>query len=291
MADPSDPPRGRVGVEAGGGTAPGAPRLNRRQLLRLGGALGVLAAVPARVLAQLADASAAGDGAGVFLDAAQLRALRALCGHFIPGPPDDPDPGALEAGVAEYIDLMLGAFQLPRPPVFAGGPFSRRDVSGAENDFANFLGLDALEERIWRTRIEGSRGRPEREWNGPVVGWQERYASGLALLDATARGWRGADFADLSPRRKRWLVRFASDELEAFLDLAWQHTLEGMYGPPEYGGNRERVGWGYTRWPGDHQPMSYTWEQVARADADQAEAEAQALRNAEKYLGRKLERG
>ena len=93
---------------------------------------------------------------------------------------------APEAGVPEYIDLMLGMFERSPVPLFAGGPFSLRD-GGGPNAFADFLALDAIDERVWRTRIEGSRGLPEREWNGPVVGLQETYATGLAHGEVQAR--------------------------------------------------------------------------------------------------------
>jgi hypothetical protein len=260
--------------------------LARREFLRLGRDLALLALVPAPALGEWLAQARPPEGAGFFLDAAQMRTLRALCERFIPGPPEDPDPGAREAGAAEYIDLLLGAFERQPAPLFAGGPFSLRE-EGGHNHFADFLALDALEERVWRTRIEGSRGLAEREWNGPVVGWQERYVRGLALLDSAARRLGAEGFADLSSFKARWLLRLATGELDEFLDLAFGHTLEGMYGAPEYGGNRGRVGWSYTRWPGDHQPHAYTPEQISEPDADEAEAVARAARNAEDHLGRK----
>ena len=39
-----------------------------------------------------------------------------------------------------------------------------------------------------------------------------------------------------------------------------------MYGPPEYGGNRNLVGWSYTRWAGDSQPRGYADSVVSRPD-------------------------
>lgn len=247
-----------------------APLLRRRDVLRRGRDLTLLALLPREAIAQALQAQQALPGEpGAFLDAAELRCLRALCARFIPGPPEDPDPGAAEAGAAEYIDLMLGAFGVNPPRIFAGGPFSMRD-GGGPDQFAEFLALDALEERIWRTRIEGSRGLPEREWNGPVVGWQERYRSGLASLDAAARRLGADSFAELPAWKARWLLRLAWGELGEFLDLAFRHTLEGTYGAPEYGGNRNGVGWSYTRWPGDHQPHSYSDAQISEPDADEA---------------------
>ena len=249
----------------------------------------MLTLVPAPLLAEIVRQTR-DAGSGVFFDSQQIETLRALCGRLIPGPPEDPDPGALEAGVPEYIDLLLGAFQTTPVPIFAGGPFSMRH-GGGHNDFLDFLPLDAIEERTWRTRIEGSQGLPEREWNGPVVGWQESYTRGLRLLEEAADRWGCGRFAEASPRRSRWLLRMATGELSDFVDLVFQHTVEGMYGAPEYGGNRNGVGWSYTRWPGDRQPLTYSNREVSEIDPEEREAEEEALRNAEEYLGRKIVRG
>lgn len=265
-------------------------RIDRRTFLRLGGSFALLTLAPSALLADLVQKTRE-SGAGLFLDARQMETLRALCGRLIPGPPEDPDPGALEAGVPEYIDLLLAAFRTTPVPIFAGGPFSMRHAGG-HNDFLDFLPLDAIEERIWRTRIEGSQGKAEREWNGPVVGWQESYTRGLELLERASDQWgSGVRFADLSPRRSRWLLRMTKGELSQFVDLAFQHSVEGMYGAPEYGGNRGRVGWSYTRWPGDRQPMTYSNREVSEVDPEEREAEQRAMRNAERYLGRKIARG
>src|SRR5215831_18351452 len=113
----------------------------------MGRDLALLTLLPGQALADLLAETSRPEGAGLFFDATQMRALRALCERFIPGPPEDPDPGAREAGAADYIDLLLGAFERKPVQLFAGGPFS----------LADFIELDALEERIWRARIEGSR--------------------------------------------------------------------------------------------------------------------------------------
>lgn len=263
-----------------------APHLDRRTFLHLCGDFALLALVPRGVLAELLQERGRDpDGAGFFLSADRMRVLRALCAHWIPGPPEDPDPGAAEAGVADYIDLLLGTFEFRVPPLFAGGPFSHRE-GGGPNYFSRWLELDALEERVWRTRIEGSRGRPEREWNGPVVGWQESYAAGLDALGASSRRWLRQPFEELGYTGRSsvlgWLPGGADD---AFLELAFRQALEGMYGAPEYGGNRGRVGWRYTRWPGDHQPHAYGYAEIAEPDPDQADAVETARRRALRELG------
>jgi Gluconate 2-dehydrogenase subunit 3 len=177
----------------------------------------------------------------------EFRLIEAVCARLIP---TDEDPGATEAGVAEYIDAFLGAFTFDPPRIWAGGAFSGR--FGGEPGFATFHRLTALDELAWRTRIEGSLGRPEREWNGPVVGLQERYRAGLALL--------GDDFADAGPEEQDRRL----EEHAEFTALAYEHACEGMYGAPEYGGNRDLVGWSYIGFAGDVQPRGYTDEEVSQ---------------------------
>ena len=176
----------------------------------------------------------------------EYRVVEAACARLIP---TDDDPGALEAGVVDYIDGYLGAFAFDPPRIWAGGPFSGRH--GGEAGFGTFLALPALDELAWRTRLEGSLGRPEREWNGPVVGLQERYREGLVAL--------GTDFADLDADTQT--ARLKANPL--FTALLYDHVCEGMYGAPEYGGNRDLVGWRYIDFEGDVQPRGYTDEEVS----------------------------
>lgn len=186
------------------------------------------------------------DYSPVFFTDEQFRVVEAVCARLIP---TDHDPGATEAGVARYIDVLLGAFHFDPPRIWAGGPFSGR--FGGSPGFASFHSLNRLDELAWRTRIEGSLGMPEREWNGPVVGWQELYATGLESL--------GADFADVDPEEQD--RRLAADK--GFTDLVYEHACEGMYGAPEYGGNRDLVGWSYIGFTGDVQPRGYSDEEVS----------------------------
>ena len=182
-----------------------------------------------------------------FFSEDEFRVIEAVCARLIP---TDEDPGATEAGVAVYIDTFLGAFSFDPPRIWAGGAFSGR--FGGAPGFANFHRLTPLDELAWRTRIEGSLGRPEREWNGPVTGLQERYRDGLGRI--------GADFADLEPEEQDRRL----DEHVEFTKLVYEHACEGMYGAPEYGGNRDLVGWSYIGFAGDVQPRGYTDEEVSQ---------------------------
>jgi hypothetical protein len=240
-------------------------RVSRRAVLRGGALAGLALFVPIGRGGTLggAVAVAVDPDEPAFLTAEELETLRAVVARFVPGPPEDPDPGALEAGCAEAIDGLLGAFEFDPPRIYAGGPFS--DRGGSEvNHFESFVPLDAYETKAWRLRIEGSQGREELEFNGPVPGYQTIYRQGLAALDDAAGDAR---FADLPAPAQEAILRDGGDEAVADLvDVAFPHTLEAMYGAPEYGGNRDLVGWEFTNYDGDVQPRGWTREEVEQPD-------------------------
>jgi hypothetical protein len=257
--------------------------LSRRSFLRAGGALGLLALIPpGRVDALLAAAPAPGQG-GRFLTAHELDTLRALVARLVPGPPEDPDPGALETGAAEAIDLLLGAFAVDPPMIHAGGPYSGRH--GGHDDFADFVRLDRHAELGWRIRLEGSLGRPDREFAGPVRGLQQIYREGLAHLDERAPG---GDFAALPAPAQDLILSDQSDAaVQELVGAAFSNTLEAMYGPPEYGGNRGLAGWTYTGWDGDRQPAGFTDAEVSGPGtgvAARARLSPSALRGLDRFL-------
>ena len=95
-------------------------------------------------------------------------------------------------------------------------------------------------------------GGPEREFNGPVVGLQERYRTGLAEL--------GTDYPDLDPDEQTARLRSMTE----FADLLYGHVCEGMYGAPEYGGNRDGSAWRAIGFDGDVQPRGWTDAEVSR---------------------------
>ena len=166
------------------------------------------------------------SGCQAFLTTEEHRVLVHACDRLIP--PLDAHPGAAALGVADYIDTLLGAFAFDPPRIWGGGPYSGR--AGGDASFDQFMELSRVEELAWRTRIEGSQGIPEREFNGPVVGWQAQYRAGLAAL--------GPDFPELD--REAQDTRLDADG--EFKALMYRHACEGAYGAPEYGGNRDTAG-------------------------------------------------
>jgi Gluconate 2-dehydrogenase subunit 3 len=231
------------------------PGITRRDVVRGLGVGALMAFVtPSALRAALRPHDPTVAGVSRFLSETELATLRVIAGRLLPGPPDDPDPGAIEAGCAEAIDALLAAFSFDPPLVHAGGPFSNR-AGAHRDDMARFVPLDALAELGWRIRIEGSQGRPERSFAGEVVGLQQLYREGLASLLAIT----GA-----APDEQDAMLR--DPAVADFVSLVLGDTLDVMYGPPEYGGNRGLVGWIATGWPGDVQPRGFTRREVEELD-------------------------
>ncbi len=184
----------------------------------------------------------------VWLPPVAYQNLEAVVDRLIP--PDERCPGGGAAGVADYVDQLLGAFMFDPPRIWAGGPFSGRH--GGANGFATFLPLGPIEELAWRIRLEGSKGLAEREFNGPVVGLQDQVVDALAAL--------GDDFAHAPTDEQD---RRLAANVEARLVL-YDLACEGMYGDPVYGGNRDQTGWRSIGFVGDVQPRGWTGVQVTR---------------------------
>ena len=85
----------------------------------------------------------------------------------------------------------------------------------------------------------------------------ERYRAGLAALDEIAVERTGRSFAALDPAMQDTLLHEIDDAsaadagpLTGFVDVVLGHTLEGTFGDPRYGGNRDFIGWNLIGYPG-----------------------------------------
>lgn len=235
--------------------------LTRRRVLA--GTVGAVAVFTAGAHGSSAVAVPTGPRRARYLTEPELRTLAAVVDRVVPGEEEDTAPGAVAARCHIAIDALLGAFTVSPPLIFAGGPFS--DRGGARhNDFEDFLPLDRYERNAWRVRLEGSRGRRRFERNGPVPGYQRTYRRGLAALEASVPG----GFSQAPGPVRDLAMRDKSDPaIAAMVDLAVTHTLEFMYGAPEYGGNRDLVGWTTTDFDGDVQPRGWTREEVENPES------------------------
>jgi hypothetical protein len=183
----------------------------------------------------------------LFFTEHEAAVIREATARLVPGPCDDPDStvaGAREADVVGYIDRLLAALTLSPPGVYAGGPWSDR-AGGDANHMARFTPLSTAQRVGWQQRLEQLQGI---------------YRGGIADLDACA----GGDFAAAgAAARDRAL---SQPRLAGFRDRLFDHTVEGMYAIPEYGGNRGLAGWRSIGFRGDTQPVGYTDREVTRPD-------------------------
>jgi gluconate 2-dehydrogenase gamma chain len=84
------------------------------------------------------------------------------------------------------------------------------------------------------------------------------FVEGLAALNAVARSQHDAPFIELPPDKKDLVLTAMENgtpsgltvDSRAFFNRVRRLTLEGMFGDPYYGGNRNFAGWDLIRYPG-----------------------------------------
>jgi gluconate 2-dehydrogenase gamma chain len=198
----------------GDGHTDGEQRLSRRGLLKLGGAIGIAVAVPAAGTVQIDPALAATGAATAVaaqagaLSAEQMGVLEAFVERLIPS--DATGPGAVEAGVAQFIARSL--------------------EGGLAGGLSKLAGL---------------------------------YTANLAAVDAYAMKAYGAAFASLSATNQDAVLTdtesgkatgFTPDSATFFATIL-EHTREGMFSDPAYGGNKNYAGWELIGYPGVRMPV------------------------------------
>ena len=178
----------------------------------------------------------------------EAQTVDALVARIFPGTPED--PGAREAGVLDFITATL-AFGggADATPTYRLGPVAlayEGDTPPPNLDPAKQIAVP--KEQLDRYGYQG--GQPP----------QEEYRAGLARVDAYARQLFSKDFVDLAPAdQDRILADMANDRAagfgmppsaRGFFSTLRQHTVQGMFSDPAYGGNREMVGWKLIGFPG-----------------------------------------
>lgn len=91
---------------------------------------------------------------------------------------------------------------------------------------------------------------------GPYRDLRETYRRGIACLDRTAALSGGKGFAHVTWNEQYALLRqlemgdlikgkeiWADVHPQEFFELVLAHTMQGFYGDPRHGGNRQRVSW------------------------------------------------
>lgn len=94
----------------------------------------------------------------------------------------------------------------------------------------------------------------DRQLCGPYKELQSKYRLGLAGIDQNSRELHGKPFADLdSAQQIEFLHQLENGKVQGpiwkqissseFFSVVVDHTMQGFYGDPRHGGNREGVSW------------------------------------------------
>src|SRR5262249_12849495 len=191
---------------------------------------------------------------------------------------------------------MLGAVAAAGPPAIAASPGAPEQAvtatAAARKPLETLTAAEAdILEAVVARLIPTDANRPAAtearaaHYTHPALGgaWasaREAYAAGLAALDAYARSSKRAPFARLSAADQDSVL----SDLEAgvatgfgsnsriFFELVRNHTIQGTFCDPYYGGNANFVGWDLIGYPGvrtvvtaDEQRMGLTIKPTHRS--------------------------
>jgi len=125
--------------------------------------------------------------------------------------------------------------------------------------------LDAIVDRLIPSDAQGPGAREarvvhyiDRALGGALASSRPAYAAGLASLDRYATSSRGKRFLDLTDTDKDSVLidvetgaatGFTGSSAQ-FFALMLNHTRQGMFGDPYYGGNANFIGWDLLGYPG-----------------------------------------
>ena len=98
----------------------------------------------------------------------------------------------------------------------------------------------------------------DRALAGVLASSRPAYAAGLAAVDSYAQESKGASFTMLSPKdqdavlsdMEKNTARGFTGSSSAFFRLVRNHTIEGTFADPYYGGNAGFAGWDLIGYPG-----------------------------------------
>ena len=203
----------------------------RRKFLVGAGLAGAAAttglAQPAEAQAQQAAASAAAAAPQaeplLYLNETQHAFIVAVVDTMIPA--DELSPSGSQCGCDIYIDRQLASAWGGGAKLYRSGPFLK--------------------------------GKPEQGYQLALTP-AEFMSAGIAAANDWSRKTYGRDFDGLAPDKRAEALKemqegkaeFASFSSKAFFGRLLTLTMEGFFGDPIYGGNRNKVAWKMLGFPG-----------------------------------------
>jgi gluconate 2-dehydrogenase gamma chain len=209
---------------------------NRRDFLKTVGTVGATGIAAAAVGADTADGQTPGTGATkpaapapvshayTFLTAPEAAFIEAAVDRFIPA--DDLTPGGTDCGVAVFIDRQLAG---------AWGSGDRTYMQGP-----------------WQ------KGVPTQGYQSPLTP-AEFFRGGIAATNGYCRKTLQKDFDRLTVDQQTKLLqdmeqgRVAFEggvSAQEFFNLLLATAMQGFFGDPIYGGNRDKAAWKMIGFPG-----------------------------------------
>ena len=191
----------------------------------LGGS--VLMATPDAQAAPVAAPPVAASGPAyepTYFTAEEWAFVNAAVARLIPA--DEQGPGALEAGVPEYIDRQMNTPYASGALWFMQGPFN----------------ADAAPEMGWQSKLV-----PKQIYRLGIAATEElckkAYNSTFAGLDSATRD-------EVLKQLEADTPKFDSVPAKMFFSFLLQNTKEGFFCDPIHGGNKGMIGWTMIGFPG-----------------------------------------
>ena len=207
-------------------------RVTRRSFVTTVGAATV---VPASALLSTTSGAAAAAAAAknpraaqpageayLFFNAAEVRFIEPACERLIPA--DESGPGALAAGVPNYLDKQLGGAWGAGERLYRDGPWQ----PGTSTQGYQLPFTPAELFHVSLRAIDRGLGAHGKSFAGMSADAQDDY---LKSLEAAAHDLDGVPSA-------------------VFFDVLLMMSIEGFFSDPVYGGNRDMAAWRMIGFPG-----------------------------------------
>jgi gluconate 2-dehydrogenase gamma chain len=90
------------------------------------------------------------------------------------------------------------------------------------------------------------------------------YTTGLAAVNAQAQSLKGTAFARLSPADQDAVLSDIQKTSAQFFNLIRNHTIQGTFSDPFYGGNANFIGWDLIGYPGARTTVAANLQRMDR---------------------------
>jgi len=148
--------------------------------------------------------------------------------------------------MSKHFAVNRREFLLAAIPLYAAGPletFSREEARLVEALCDQVIPADSTP----GAKQAGVLYYIDRQVAGPLRRFQAAYHDGLSTLRDTCHARTSRDFVDLPfGEQTKFLQELEAgheEKLTSFWRLVIDHTMQGFYGAPTHGGNRDEVSW------------------------------------------------